>query len=79
MGYEVSEDVLKRTDCHNGFHCLSGDMEGVCAVVNPDWKKVVVTDCPERGLDCAYCRPFQGPQGLCVCPTRIELFRRHGV
>ena len=79
MGYTVSEEVLKRTDCRNGFDCLSGNMEHVCEVLNRDWTKVVLTNCSGRDVTCHYCKPFDGPQGLCICPTRIELLKRYGI
>jgi len=79
MTYAVSDEIRNRTNCRNEFHCLSGDMQGVCDVYNTLGTKLIVTDCPKRGWYCDYCKAFDISQGFCTCPTRIEIYNRYRV
>jgi hypothetical protein len=79
MKYSITEKTLRRTTCRKDFHCLSGNMEGVCEVFDSDGTEAFVTDCPKREREYDHCKPFDGPQGFCECPTRQELYHRYGI
>ena len=79
MGYIVDEKIQDRTTCRNSFHCLSGNMEGVCEIFNAENIPIVVTDCPKKAEACHYCKPFDVVEGFCKCPTRLELYKRYGI
>jgi hypothetical protein len=79
MSYTISPKTREHTYCPYDFYCLSGNLEKICKPLNSDWAKIVITNCPERAAQCDYCRPFKGDEGICICPTRLELYGRYGV
>ena len=79
MKYKIDAETQKLTSCHNDFHCLLGDMEGVCKFFESGGSPIVVTGCPQRTRECHYCKPFDTKEGFCKCPTRIELYIRYGI
>jgi hypothetical protein len=77
--YEINEKTIELTTCRNNFHCVSGNMKDVCEIFDSNSHPIAVTNCPKRATKCNYCKPFDGAQGFCKCPTRIELYIRYGV
>ncbi len=79
MLYVVSEETKNQTVCRKGFGCLSGNMREVCRISNALGTRLIVTDCPQRGTLCDYCKAFELSRGFCICPTRLELHNRYHV
>jgi hypothetical protein len=77
MKVYVSDETIKKTkDCHNRFACLTDKPLGVCGVVRDYPRGIIVTLCPEKP-PCHYCVCFGNKDGICTCPTRVELFRKY--
>ena len=76
--YAVSEETIAGTQsCEKGFSCLKGQREDLCLVEYCVNGKVHFIKC----LNEESC-PYQGTFGdgvICYCPTRKELYNKHGV
>jgi len=76
--YTISEETIAITQrCKKGFSCLSGEREDLCLVescVNGD---VHFIKCLNKE-SCSYQGTF-GSGVVCYCPTRKELYNKHGV
>jgi hypothetical protein len=79
MAITVSDEVLKlTTKCQKGFGCLLDRLRDCCKVTITAETQMIMTFCRTNG-DCPYCDPINDFEGFCICPTRIELFNRHGI
>lgn len=76
--YRVSEEVISETKkCMKGLSCLTGLNEGLCQVDYCVDGKVHFIKC----LDVKHC-PYKASFGggwICHCPTRKEIYNKHGV
>jgi hypothetical protein len=76
MTFEMPEDILKATQCMNGFACLSegwkpcGIVKGIIA------NKILALDMDDQmsARSCEYRVPFGGGT-FCTCPTGVEAFK----
>jgi hypothetical protein len=78
MAYYISKETIECTNCVNNFHCLEGDLDNGCEALDAESNPVVVTICRKRKSKCDYCKHIDDQQGICTCPTRIELYVRYG-
>ncbi len=76
--YNVSEETIARTQrCNKDFSCLKEKREDLCQVESCVNGKVHFIKCLNKE-SCVY----QGTLGsgiVCYCPTRKELYNKHGV
>ena len=76
--YAVSEEtILKTQRCKKGFSCLKKQRDDLCQIESCINDEVHFIKC----LNKESC-PYQGTFGygfLCYCPTRKELYNKHGV
>ena len=79
MSYIVSQESRERTYCPNDFQCLAEDGDDICQVYDLGRRRIVITHCSKRRAYCDYYKPFNGPEGICVCPTHVELYARYGI
>ncbi len=78
MGFEVSEDILRKTTgCSCEFSCLSGGGECFCELDSGLGDKVIFIK-PRNGGYCNYMISF-GHSFVCTCPTRKEIFNRYSI
>ena len=78
MDIEIPEKVKDATRaCFKGFSCLSNNACNTCDVAYDLQRNVLMLkSCSED-----YC-PYHelwGTKHVCLCPTRYELFTKHGV
>jgi hypothetical protein len=77
MSVSIDDEILKKTThCRNNFACLTDEPLGVCGVVRDYHAGIIVTLCGKKG-HCHYCICLNDKEGICTCPTRVELFRRY--
>lgn len=77
MNLEVSEDALRKTDrCPYGMKCLKDDRPE-CEVERLVVGNGVFVRSKEFNV-CAY-RISHARSYVCVCPVRIELFKRYKI
>jgi len=76
--YTVSEETIKETKrCKKGFSCLKEQREDLCQVDSCVDDEVPFIKCMNKD-SCSY----QGTLGngiVCYCPTRKELYNKHGI
>jgi len=79
---EIPQDILKKTTkCNIKFSCLSSDSTELCKVgkINgPDHLFIISQKkqlCPYK----TYKTQFGMSYFICSCPTRLELYIRHGI
>ena len=76
--YTVSEETIAETKrCNKGFSCLNGQRENLCQVETCINGKVHFIKCLNEE-SCSYKGTF-GDGVICYCPTRKELYNKHGV
>ncbi len=79
MSVFIDDEILKKTThCRNNFACLTDEPLGVCGVVRDYHRGIIVTLCGKK-RQCHYCTCLKDKEGICTCPTRVELFRRYKV
>ncbi len=79
MDVTVSEDTLKRTTrCKRNFACLSGKPEDLCEVDYRQGKFLLWMKTRKHPF-CDYCIEYASSSVSCVCPTRLELYKRYGI
>ncbi len=76
--YAVSKETIARTQrCNKNFSCLKGQRDDLCIVESCIDGEVHFIKCLNK-VSC----PYQGTFGagvICYCPTRKELYNKHGV
>jgi hypothetical protein len=80
MKFEVPEYIVKQTTrCDNNFLCLSEEWKP-CGKANRiiEGKLVSVDIDPKLSRDCHYGVPF-GWGYYCLCPTRVEIYKRYKI
>jgi hypothetical protein len=76
--YRVSEEAIAETKkCMKDFSCLTGLREGLCQVDYCVSGKVHFIKCLNE-KHCPYTTTF-GDGLICHCPTRKEIYNKHGV
>ena len=76
--YTVSEETITRTQrCEKDFSCLKGQREDLCLVDSCVNGEVHFIKCLNKE-SCSYQGSF-GSGFICYCPTRKELYNKHGV
>ena len=76
--YTVSKETIAKTlRCNKGFSCLKGQNEDLCIVDSCINGEVHFIKCLNKE-SCAYQGTF-GDGVICYCPTRKELYNKHGV
>jgi hypothetical protein len=81
MDIELSHDIVKRTTkCNHGFSCLSGGPYPFCIVEEAKGTLAALTNC-EGNVHCEYCIPYEmsDTSSFCICPVRIQLYRRYKI
>lgn len=77
MIMDIDKDTLHRTtDCTKDFDCLN-NKSCICCKVKQCISNVLFIKCPEENR-CFYKLPF-AQENICTCPTRKEIFNKHGV
>ena len=77
--YEVSKETLKLTNkCPDNFKCLSGTLTPLC-VAKISSNGAPYIQCVDDEESCVYCESFDDIVRMCTCPTRLELYVRHGI
>ncbi len=78
MAIVVSDQVMRATtQCDKNSACLQGDGKPICTVEHFFGKDLLFVKCP-NGLRCPYKKAF-GFGHRCTCPTRLELYKKHGI
>ena len=78
MGFEVNEGTLARTtECPSGHACLTNGTDLPCKVRYALFDDSHVID-SANNLRCVYRKP-RTSWCSCTCPTRKEIYDRHGV
>ena len=78
MGFEVSGDTLARTTgCPSGHACLTNGTDRPCKVRYSLFDDSHVIDSAD-GIHCVY-RVVRTNRHACTCPTRKDIYDRHGV
>jgi len=78
MILEIDQEILqKTTNCEKNFSCLSNKNHIPCKVKSIINNKVIFVECLNRD----YCKYIQnyGNSYICLCPTRIEIFKKYGI
>lgn len=76
--YAIAEETLARTlRCQKGFSCLKSPREDLCLIDSCVNGQIHFIKCLNKER-CAYQGTF-GHGVICYCPTRKELFNKHGV
>ena len=76
--YRVSEEAIEETkECEKDFSCQKELREDLCQVDYCVGGKVHFIKCLTN-LSCPYKSTF-GYDFICNCPTRKELYNKHGV
>jgi hypothetical protein len=77
--YTISEETIAETKrCKKGFSCLTGQREDLCPIESCINGKVHFIKCFST-TSCSYRVVYSGDEGFCYCPTRKELYNKHGV
>ena len=72
----ITTDILNITDkCRANFSCLNGSTECLCTVKEYINHAVLFIE-PADSM-CQYYLAF-GYSQICLCPTRMELFKKYG-
>jgi hypothetical protein len=76
MGYQISEDAKKRTPkCSCNFECLFNDKWDTCSIEKEISGGLIIKYiCTEKF--CNYYLSY-GSRNICMCPIRVEIFRRY--
>ena len=75
---KVDEKILKETtNCQFNFSCLNG-RNPHCKIIFKTASDTLETDCPKKE-PCVYCKPISRAEGVCTCPTRIEIYKLYGI
>ncbi len=76
--YTVSKETIKETKrCNKGFSCLTKLREDLCQVESCINGETHFIKCISKN-SCQYQGTF-GASVICYCPTRKELYNKHGV
>ncbi len=78
----IPKDIVKKTTkCKIKFSCLSSDSHELCKVGKINGPDHLFIISPKKQL-CPY-KTYQIQFGMsyfiCSCPTRVELYNRHGI
>ncbi len=68
---------LLSRQCPRNFACLESNGRDVPKITNCVEGKIHFVDC-KAGQTCLYAMEF-GEGRICLCPTRIELYRKYGI
>ena len=78
MAYEISEDTKKRTSkCPYNFECVAGGKCVTCRVEKEISGALIIDRICNKQL-CKYFL-FFGSRNICMCPVRVEIYRRYNV
>ena len=78
MKIMISDKTLKETkDCLKNFICLEGNKENICKVRDCLNKRLYFIECLQYE-PCTYQKHFGG-NTYCACPTRKEIYDKHGI
>jgi len=78
MAYKIPQETLQRsTQCSFAFACQESSAWQTCTVERDVSGSVLYIN-PREGLVCPYHVRF-GYGHMCACPTRVEIYLRHGV
>ena len=76
MKFKISADILNETiKCRTNFSCLNGSTECLCTVKEKVNNAILFVKPADNR--CNYCLPF-GYSQICLCPARMELFKKYG-
>ena len=73
--FKISEEILRKTNCRDGFSCLSGDHTCLCDVEDDIAGVVCFVKCTDKGCPHMVSQGFLGT--ACTCPARVEIFKRY--
>lgn len=80
MALKVSEKTVNNTtQCTKGFSCLSGERGDLCMVGVSLGSHHAILKCVDNQRSSTYWTSFEGAEGSCLCPTRIEIYQRYGI
>ena len=72
--YKIADSIKeKTTKCNRSFQCLTGDSLCLCEVIE-DTNRCSVKIKSKSDASCEY---FRAPFGTCMCPTRVEIYRKY--
>lgn len=75
----VSQKTIDRTNlCEKNFSCLKGEKGDMCEIIYTVGESTLITLCGSKPF-CPYCKIFVDIQGICFCPTRIEIYKKYGI
>ena len=78
MAYQISEDIKKRTSqCSNNFGCLTNGKGNICTIHEEISGALIIKHLCNK----QFCKYFlyYGPRNICMCPMRLEIYRRYNV
>lgn len=75
---KIDETTIRSTvNCRNDFRCLSGDTECLCEVkysTSYDMLEII----PKSDIACSH-RISLGKMHFCMCPTRVEIYKKYKI
>ena len=75
---EIDKEILKKTiKCENDFICLKNDNHVYCKTEEVVLKGVTFVKCLSENY-CIY-KSSHDHSYLCICPTRLKIFRKYGI
>ena len=78
MSYQISEDTKKRTSkCSYNFECLNNEKFDTCCIDKEISGGLFVKNiCNQK-----FCNYFlySRSRHICICPIRVEIYRRHNI
>ena len=78
MAYEISEDTIKRTSkCSYNFECLNNDKCDTCRIDKEISGSLLIKYLSSKDF-CNYFL-FFGSRSICMCPVRVEIYRRFNI
>ena len=80
MKYDIDEAILKAASaCSKMRMCVTEEGKPCCTpiqIMRGEGEEAALIECPEDS-GCSYCHSF-GNTHICLCPVRMEIYRRYG-
>jgi len=78
MAYQISDDSKQRTSkCSYDFGCLANDKYDTCRIETEISGGLSIKHICNKQF-CKYFLYF-GPRNICICPVRVEIYRRYKI
>ena len=85
MKFQISEEIKnKTTECPSDFQCLKDNEKPMCTVDTPMCKGDYVFEKsglfikPNTKNGCPYRMPYR-TSSLCLCPVRLEIYKKYNL